>query len=247
MTAEYEAPANGTAALAFRVTAPGDAKFPVPLFRTRYALTEHGPPVDLEQDLRYVPELVAVRAPGAMAMDGLLDEWGEAAMMPLVYPVDFDGDPEDLASKLGFMWDDEFVYLAVETIDNEHTQPYAGDIVWSADNVELFLDKWSWGLTLTNAGPEVFLYKGVDVAPETVNTDVKLGITRDGTKTIYEAAFPKSHLTPLTLAPGESFRFNTLMNDLDASGPLEERHWLQLVPEHGTRGSRQPKVRVLLR
>jgi hypothetical protein len=71
-------------------------------------------------------------------------------------------------------------------------------------------------------------------------------VKREGTKTTYEAAFPKSHLTPLTLEAGESFRFNALMNDLDASGPLEDRHWLTLVPERGTKGSRPPKVKVLL-
>ena len=249
MTIDYEVAPNGSTTLTFRVQAarPEDARFPVPLFRTRYDLTLHGPAVDVEQDLRFVPELSAARAKGAIALDGVLDEWGAAQMMPMVYPVDFDGkDPADLSASMGFMWDDDFVYLAVETTDNEHTQPFAGDIVWSADNVEMFLGDWSWGLTLTAGGPEVFLYRGVDVSAETVNTDVKLGVKRDGTKITYEAAFPKSHLTPLALAVGESFRYNALMNDLDASGPVEERHWLQLVPERGTRGSRPPRVKVVL-
>ena len=33
-----------------------------------------------------------------------------------------------------------------------------------------------WGLTLTSAGPEVFLYEGVDVPAEKVNKDVKLAV-----------------------------------------------------------------------
>lgn len=245
--ADYEVAPNGSTSVAFQVRASEDARFPVPVFRTRYDRTQHGPAVDLEQDLRYVPELGAVRAPAEMQMDGILDEWDGARMMPVVYPAQFDGeDPTDLASKAGFMWDDDHVYLAVETVDNEHTQPYAGDIVWAADNVELFLDDWSWGLTLTANGPEVFLYEGIGVSTETVNMDVRLGVRREGTTISYEAAFPKSHLTPLALAAGESFRFNMLMNDLDAAGPEPERHWLQLVPERGTRGSRPPKVNVIL-
>lgn len=245
---EVEVAAGGTARLSFRVQASAsEARFPVPLFRTRYDRTLHGPAVNVEQDMKYVPELRAARAPGEMRVDGILDEWGQAQTMQAEYPVGFDGkDPADLSCRMGFLWDDEHLYLAVETTDNEHTQPYAGDIVWSADNVELFLDDWSWGLTLTNAGPEVFLYWGVDVSAETVNTDVRLGVKREGTKTTYEAAFPRSCLVPLKLKAGESFRFNALMNDLDASGPLKERHWLQLVPERGTKGSRAPKVRVVL-
>ena len=63
---------------------------------------------------------------------------------------------------------------------------------------------------------------------------------------VYEAAFPQSHLTPLPLEPGNSFRFNMLMNDLDLSGPVEKRHWLQLVPQRGSEGSPPPRVKVVL-
>ncbi len=246
--AACEAPARDAAVLAFHVEADGPqgARFPVPSFRTRYALTQHGPAVDVVQDLKFVPVLEARRAKARPAIDGKLDEWGNAQMMPLVYPVGFDArDTDDLSSQLGFLWDDGFLYMAVKTHDNEFHQPYAGDIVWSADNVELFLDGWSWGLTLTEKGPEVFLYWGVDVSGETVNTDVRLAVTRAGAEVVYEAAFPQSHLKPLTLAASKSFRFNMLMNDLDPSGPQKKRHWLQLVPESGSEGSR-PRVEVVL-
>ncbi len=247
-TADYEVAAKGSTDLLFHVRAdkPGDARFPVPRLHTRYSGTVYGPPVDVEQDLPYVPVLSAVRAKGAVNTDGVLDEWASAQMMPLIYPVGFDAaDSKDLTSRLGFMWDDDHLYLAIETHDNEHYQPYGGDIVWSADAVEMFLDNWSWGLSLTKAGPEVFLYWGVDVSGETINTDVKLGITRNGDKITYEAAFPNSLLKPLALAEGNSFRYNALMNDLDSSGPLPGRHWLQLVPERGAQGSK-PRVKVVL-
>lgn len=245
----YEVPPNGKKDLVFRVQAsrPKFARFPVPVFRTGYGQTQHGSAVEITQDLRFVPLLSAQRTPGAIAVDGELREWTHARMAPLIYPIGFDaGDTNDLTSELGFMWDDEYLYLAVRTHDNEFHQPYAGDIVWAADNVELFLDGWSWGLSLTAAGPEVFLYWGVDVSAETVNTDVKLGVKREGAEIAYEAAFPKSHLTPLKLAAENSFRFNALMNDLDPSGPLKERHWLQLVPQSGSPGSIPPSFKVVL-
>jgi len=245
----YDIPSQGAADLAFRIRAdkPEDARYPVPAFRTLYKQTQFGPAVDVEQDLKLVPTMSASRLEGGITVDGVLDEWGTAQRAPLTYPVGFDAeDTDDLGCELGFLWDDQHLYLAVETQDNEHHQPYAGDIVWSADNVEMFLGDWSWGLSLTEKGPEVFLYWGVDVSAETVNTDVRLAVKRDGTKVIYEAAFPQSRLTPLKLSRGSSFRFNCIMNDLDASGPKESRHWLELMPGAGSIGGRAPRVKVVL-
>lgn len=244
----YEVSPRDKAVLKFRVEGDGSegARFPVPSFHTTYDQTRHGPAVEVKQDLKFVPVLAARRAVAEPRIDGQLDDWKSAQWMPLVYPVGFDAkDTDDLHSEVSFLWDDGFLYMAVKTHDNEFHQPYAGDIVWSADNVEMFLDDWSWGLTLTERGPEVFLYWGVNVDDETVNTDVQIAVTRHGTEIIYEAMFPKSHLTPLQLAADNSFRFNMLMNDLDPSGPREGRHWLQLVPERGSEGSR-PRVLVVL-
>ena len=244
----YEVAGSSSTTLTFHVASQENARFPVPSLHTLYSQTQFGPPVDVSQDLKLVPVLRAVRAQTPITLDGELDDWQGAQFMPLEYPVGFDGpDAEDLVSRLAFQWDDSHLYLAVETQDNEYHQPYAGDIVWSADNVEMFLDGWSWGLTLTEQGPEVFLYWGVEVSAETVNTDVQLAVTRDGTKIVYEAAFPAKCLTPLQLALGNSFRYNALMNDLDPTGPVERRHWLQLVPQRGANGSQPPKVKVVLK
>lgn len=248
--ADYEVMPNGTADLLFHLKAdrPAGAAFPVPAFQTLYTQTQYGPPIDIAKDLSLVPEINANRAQGEIVLDAVLDEWKSAQMVPLIYPVGFEGkDKTDLDCRLGFLWDDKYLYLAVETVDNEHSQPYAGDIVWKADNVEMFIDGWSWGISLTEKGPEVFLYWGVDVSAETVNADVKLAVKREGTKTTYEAAFPQSHLNPLKLETGKSFLYNALMNDLDPSGPTKPRHWLQLVPSAVSEGSPPPRVKVVLR
>lgn len=246
--ATYEVAGHGATELKFHVRADSAeaVRFPVPLFRTRYPQTEHGPPVDVIQDLKLIPTIAAIRAKVPIKLDGNLDEWKSAQMMPSTYPSGFSGDPDDLTSKVGFQWDDQHLYMAVDTHDNDFYQPYAGDIVWSADAVEMFLDGWSWGLSLTAHGPEVFCYWGVDISAETINTDVKLAVKREGKRVIYEAAFPKRLVAPLDLAAGKSFRFNMLMNDLDANGPLKTRHWLQLVPEGGSSGNRGPRVKVVL-
>ncbi|MBP8128215.1 MAG: metallophosphoesterase [Candidatus Hydrogenedentes bacterium] len=246
---DYEIPAHSAAQLVFHVQseAAGAARFPVPVLRTLYTQTQHGPAVEVAHDLRFVPVLSARRASSPVAPDGVLSEWEGAQFAPSAYPAGFTGAAlDDLACETAFLWDEDWLYMAVRVRDNEFHQPYAGDIVWKADNVEMFLDGWSWGLSLTAHGPEVFLYHGINVSAETVNTDVKLSVKRDGTGTFYEAAFPESHLAPLKLAPGASFRFNSLMNDLDPSGPETDRHWLQLAPETGSPGNPPPRVKVVL-
>ena len=246
----YEIPSRGTTNLSFvvKVGKPEQARWPVPVLKTLYTQTQHGPAVDIAQELKFVPTATAARAAAPVEVDGVLDEWAAARIVPLTYPVSFDaGDADDLSCKLRFLWDDACLYLAVETQDNEFHQPYAGDIVWSADNVEMFLDDWSWGLSLTVAGPEVFLYWGVNVSAETVNTDVRLAVKRTGTKVVYEAAFPASHVTPLKLHAGSSFRFNAIMNDMDPAGPVGTRHWLELCPGAGSKGRAAPRVKIVLK
>ncbi|MBX7255747.1 MAG: metallophosphoesterase [Candidatus Hydrogenedentes bacterium] len=239
---EYEVAGKSSQELRFRVKSE-ETQFPVPFFTTQYANAKEGPAVDVKQDMRLVPTAKAIRAKATVNIDADLGEWGDAQMVRMVYPAQFDGkNKKDLDSELGFMWDEDWLYLAVRAEDNEHYQPFAGDTVWSADNVEMFLNDWSWGITLTQKGPEVFLYWGVDMGGTEVSTEVKLAVKREGTQTVYEAAFPKNRLTPLMLKTGERFRYNALMNDFDKSGPEAKRHWLQLVPEKPVNGGPKPKM-----
>lgn len=242
----YSIAGGENTAVTFQVKAdnPESVRFPAPKFATRYTGTKFGPPVEVTTELRLVPTTNAAHAPGPVTPDGDLSEWQAAKPVPLTYAHRMDiQNTADLQSQARFMWDESNFYLAVETQDNDYVQPYAGDIVWSADNVQLFIDRWSWGLTLTKTGPEVFLYWGVDVSAETVNTDVKLGIKRDGTHITYEAVFPATMMKPLELKAGNSCRFSLIMNDLDTSGP---RHWLELTPGAGSSPKTCPRTKVIL-
>lgn len=242
--ANYAVSANGSVPLKFRIKSD-HAQFPVPKYKTVYQIAQYGPPINVANDIPLVPTAEMLRAKVPVTPDADLSEWTKAQWVPLVYPYGFDpDDTDDLQSKLAMMYDDDCVYVAVRTTDNDYVQPYAGDIVWMADNIEFFLDKWHWGFTLTRKGPEVFCYEGVDISAETVNTDVKLGVKRDGVEAIYEAAIPSFLNKPLALKPGGSCRVGMIMNDLDQKG---ERHWLELMPGAGVDNNRAPKVKFLLK
>ena len=210
---------------------PERVKYPVPSFETVVSKVKNGTPIKVKNDLDLVHSAYAVYAPEKVNFDGTLEDWKDAESIPLIYAHGFDPKkhPEDLQSEIRFMWDDRFLYVAVDTIENEHIQPYSGDIVWAADNVELFMDKWHWGLTLTSNGEEVFLYEAPEGREiEVVNEAVKLKVSRiSDTHIVYEAAFPISEIAPLQLKPGSFFNTTMIMNDLDSVGT---RHWLELTP-----------------
>ncbi len=248
MEAAYTAPARGSVPLRFHLKAEDAAqvRFPVPRLKTVYEAVEHGPAVNVTNDLPLTPTADVPHAPTAMTLDADFAEWPGQAWIPLIYASDgFDAaKTDDLSCRMALLWDGQNLYFAAEATDNEHEQPFAGDTVWAADNIEFFINQWHWGFTLTKGGPEVFLYEGVDVSLETVNTDVTLAVRRDGTRTRYEAAIPARFMKPATLQPGSVNHVCMIMNDLDTQG---ERHWLELMPGAGIDNTRARKIRMTLR
>ena len=230
---DYHVDANGKVELAFHVSAdgPGAVRFPVPKYKTRYVNTHYGTPADIAADLPMVPVAEASPVGGPVKIDGVLDEWKTAKAIPVDYPSGFEKgkyDPANLSGQCKIMYDDKNLYVSFDITDNEHVQPYAGDIVWLADAIELGINRWGWGFSLTKAGPEVFLYKGEgNTSAETVSKDVPLAVRRESGHTIYEAAFPAAMVQPLVLAAGSDFRFRAQVADLDNSGP---KHELSLSP-----------------
>ncbi|NUM56665.1 MAG: metallophosphoesterase [Candidatus Hydrogenedentes bacterium] len=235
-------------------------KYPVPEFTTTYSNAKHGAAIEVKGRLNLVPSYTVRRAPGPIAVDGDLAEWSNVASIPLPYGWAFDvNDTADHQTSIQLAYDAENLYLAAVVKDDEFHQPYAGDIVWSADNLQLFFrmeDRanaprvykhyWEWGLTLTNAGPEVFMYHGVNRESIVVNAAVKLAVKRAGELTHYEAAFPKSEVAPLELSPGATFLFSIASNDLDPSHADRTRHWSELTPGVGDAVPGAPLAKVTL-
>ncbi len=212
----------------------GPARFPVPVLEGTVTDPETEKHVSLSLPLELVPSLDIPRAPGAVTLDGDLSEWGAATPMAIHYGVNCDpADVEDLQAFTRLMWDEEHLYVAVEVQDNEFHQPYYGDVVWMADSVELWIEHSNWSFSLTEKGPQVFLHDRPDKHLDAVTDVVPLAVRQEGVRVLYEAAYPAAELPQIDLKAGKAIHFSLLVNDLDASGPLEERHWVEVTPGAG--------------
>ena len=242
----YHVDGKGIVTLPFHVRSEdaGAARFPVPKFKTRYDNTSFGKPIEVSTSLPLIPVGEAMRATRPIHIDGVLDEWQAATPIKINYPSGFEEgkyDPADLSGQCRVMWDTEHLYLAFEIVDNVQYQPYAGDIVWLNDAIEFGIDRWGWGFSLTNAGPEVFAYYGEGVSAETVNKDVTLAVRRAEGRTVYEAALPAALVKPLTLKTGSTFAFHVQVNDRD--GASGAKHELALKPG----GDNDRDIRIILK
>jgi len=221
-------------------------RFPAPAFHASVPNVQSDAPVTITKNLDLIPTTVSPFAEDPVFLDGVLTEWARATPLPLTYAHRFlISDVSDLQAQIRAMWDEGHIYLAIEVEDDEFYQPYAGDFVWSADNIQVFLDEWEWSLTLTERDEEVFLYKGPNRESETVNTTVRLAVKRNGRRTTYEAAFPVSEVAPVRLAEGNSYRLSVVVNDLDPGVPDRPRHWAELTPGWGEIGN-GPMIKVIL-
>jgi serine/threonine-protein kinase len=83
-------------------------------------------------------------APSSITVDGNLSEW-VSQPVPLtqpIYGIERWGGPSDLSGRVYFAWDEDFLYLAVYRVDDEHLQSetHRGYDLYRGDAVELWLD-----------------------------------------------------------------------------------------------------------
>lgn len=220
-----------------------------PLPEAKATISQKGhPSISLSVSLPIFPLISIPYIEQSPIIDGNLDEWANIPAYPVLYPIRFDPsqNTEDLQASWKCAWNKDGIYMAVEARDNEFYQPFAGDIVWCADNLELFLGDWHWSLSLTQNGPEVFLYVGPGREEETINTVVPLAVVRKPPYTLYEFHFPPSELVPFQCEPGRKVTFSLIVNDLDQSGDNPKRHWLEFMPDTGSGSDDFPRAILIL-
>ncbi|MEA3334638.1 MAG: sugar-binding protein [Chloroflexota bacterium] len=168
------------------------------------------------------PERVseAVRAPGPVTIDGVLEEW-DAAQDLLVNTREqvlrgaaaWPG-PQTETIDLRWMWDEENLYVAASVKDPQHLQEEIGPMVWHGDVLYLYLDtrgrhdRLDVKLTLaqTPQGAQVWNWVAQSFLP-----GAELAWQPTGKGYIYEAALPLKSLNFLQPEPGKRMNFDAGM------------------------------------
>jgi hypothetical protein len=164
------------------------------------------------------PERVAeaARAPGPVAIDGLLDEWDTAQPLPVdsreqilrggaAWP-----GPEEASFTLAWMWDDDNLYVASDVRDPDHVQTEVGPSAWRGDTQWLYLNtrgdrgRVDVKLTLSQTpdGPQVWNWTAQSFLP-----GAELAWTPTEGGFIYEARLPLESLNYLDPEDGKRIYF----------------------------------------
>lgn len=185
-------------------------------------------------------DLLAVKAPGAVSLDGKLDEaeWRGALTFPVTQKEQLlrGGSSWPGAEKDSFtfrlMWDAENLYIGAQVKDPEHNQTDFGPSVWKGDTLWLYLDtagdksRVTQKLTLaqTPKGPQVWDWRGSGFLP-----GAELGWTQQEGGYTYEAKLP---LRSLNLEPRDGKRFGMDVGRGATGGGFMS--WTGLDPDSAT-------------
>jgi serine/threonine protein kinase len=153
--------------------------------------------------------IFAYHAAGAPSIDGNLDDW-TGTIYSVPYNV-YDPDntwtgPDDLSASFQISWDSEYLYLAVQVIDDVHAQNETGDTIFKGDDLDIQIDADLAGDfangELTGDDGQVGISPGnfVDRNPEsyiwlpaqreTANTGIKIAAIKTAQGYIVETAVP---------------------------------------------------------
>ena len=100
-------------------------------------------PVDLSKAPPPLGTVYVSRAKGAITIDGVANDPGWAGITASPDFVTGEGSPEPVGKASERMtWDDTYLYLSVQVIDNDIYSPYKNhdDPLWKSDVIEIFID-----------------------------------------------------------------------------------------------------------
>ena len=195
-------------------------------------------------------EALAV-APGSVRVDGVLDEWSDAAWVTLGREAWVGGVPlitsGDIGVRLAARWAPGTLYLGAEVTDDAHSNDRGDDTLWAGDSLQVAFDvarnygdrydttdDHEFSVAFARGATRVFRFQG----PAGATMPGSVVVRRDGLTTRYELALPMSALTPATLARGAVLGWSFLVNDNDGVTSAEgngREGWLELTPGIGLR------------
>lgn len=185
--------------------------------------------------MQVVPTTTVARAATAPTIDGDISEF--EGMMSLDIPFNnlwqgFADDAADLSATFGLMYDDEFLYVAVNVTDETLVSNIAPNDIkghWRTDSVEITVDPQGPGVsehTLTTFKTGIFPFdtegnvqaeRDADANQGVISEtapDMQVASARTDNGYILEVAIPWNAV-PGAVEPGEMFGFNVLLYDCD--------------------------------
>lgn len=225
-----------------RVHLPKIPAFTSYKLKAKIVLT-NGYSADFEMPIDFA---AAYRAGKSPEIDGVLskDEWNQngritssrADQVELLKASDKWNGTKDLSSNTYLMWDDEYLYIAVEVTDDVFSCNYTGSNIWQGDSVQFGLSYTlgsgnsgnaftEVGMALTSKGSEVVKYSSESGTTMDIK-DSKVAVIRKDNKTVYELKIPWTEAVPKNAVISENTEigFSMLVNDNDGKG---RRGWIE--------------------
>ena len=202
--------------------------------------------------------LYAIEAPEGMKLDGVIDEQWEGAMEfsmgedDWCNTTDSDAPWHGNTAKGYAMWDDQYLYVAVEAYDASHYQVGTGASIWMGDSIQLTTDVSRFtvpayygynevGFSLNSENGSIENWNWFAAAGKNVSEGGIFKIVRDDATetTTYEVALPWSELLPKEIEFGfRSLGFALIVNEnsIDEDGEVTGRTgWIEYMSGIGLR------------
>ncbi len=220
------------------VTVPLSGIDPLKLYHAKAAITDAGG--GTITCARALGGFASVPRTVAMKLDGVLDEpeWKKATPCLLnqasQYFVFGAGKawkgPDDLSATLRCLWDDKYLYIGVEVIDDVFRNVGAGGDLYAGDGLQFLFDpkrdqeekpgKYDAIFAVGTKGPEAwYSLTGSSSVPSGVQKDVVVTMKRgaNGNAT-YEIAIPWAKLAPFEPHVGADLGTAMIVNEDDGTG-----------------------------
>ncbi len=220
------------------VSVPVSGADPIKLYAVTATITDaSGGNLTAERMLGGFVAVPKVAAPPSI--DGVLDEadWKRAPVQRLdqkqqYFTLDKDvlwKGAADLSATMRYLWDEKFLYVAVDVSDDVFSNTKQDGELWAGDGLQFLIDpkresseksgKYDLGMALGKKGPQAWCFlSGSSSTPVGALTDIVVAAKPREGGMVYELAIPWSRLAPFKPVAGANLGLSMIVNEDDGKG-----------------------------